>query len=341
MIYVCKKDFPGLGCKIGDEIEVERKEKGKFLIDGACLTDKEVVNEFFEMKRLKGWKYSPYSFSKMDSWKQCPKKYEYNYIIKPEMEYVPSPVLEKGILTHAVLEFATIDKLDEFTLDDEFKALSTKEAEKIISQALTFTDSSTIYKRIKSLKGLKVTEQEMFLGDKLQPVEKLEDALIRGFIDLLIYDEKKNICYIYDWKTGGKSKEALKKWPKPKDQLELYAIWANQVFGVKFIEAAFVYVEHDHIAKYTFNENEIPSLIEKFNNKINKIEEDTKFKKNLTQLCAWCDFKELCLGIDANREPRSITKEEIFSAGKGTPKKNKRSHKNTAFLNKIKERAIQ
>jgi len=340
MKYICKKDFPGLGCVVGDTVNIERKENNKMLIEDACLTDKEVVKDFFELKRLKGWKYSPYSFSKIDSWQQCPKKFEYNYIIKPEMEYVPSPVLEKGVLTHAILEFATINKLHKFEMNDEFKALKTKDAELIITQTLNYIENSADYKWIKAIKGLKITEQEMFLGNKLQPVENLEDALIRGFIDLLIYDEKTNSCFIFDWKTGGKSKENLLKWPKPKDQLELYAIWANKLFGVKFIETAFVYVEQNHMAKYTFNENEIPFLIKKFEDKIENIETDKTFSKNLTQLCAWCDFKELCLGIDAERDPRSISKEEIFSAGKGTPKQNRKNSKNTSFLNKIKARAI-
>lgn len=339
MKYICKKDFPGLSCVVGDIIDIERKDGDKMLIDGACLTDKSVVREFFELKRLEGWKYSPYSFSKMDSWQQCPKKFEYNYIIKPPRVEVPNPILEKGTLFHGLLEYATIDKLHEFEMEDEFKALTTKDAEKIINQAFNFIETSNDYKWIKAIKGLKITEQEMFLGNKLQPVEHLEDALIRGFIDLLIYDEKTNSCYIFDWKTGGKSKENLLKWPKPKDQLELYAIWANQVFDVKFIETAFVYVEQNHMAKYTFNEHEITYLIKKFEDKIDNIENDKNFPKNLTQLCAWCDFKELCLGIDAKRDPRSITKEEIFDAGKGTPKQNRRNLKNEAFLNKIKTRA--
>lgn len=338
--YVCIEPFPGVDAfGKNDIIEIEKLEDGNYVIDGAIQTDRETVYKHFKIVHLPGFTYAPYSHSKMETWVSCPKKFEWNYIIKPPRTEVPSPILEKGTLFHAVLEFDMVDKLDEFDIPDKFKALTKKDAEEIIGQALTFADESDIYNWIKGLAGKKVPEQEMFLGPKLEPVETLEESLIRGFIDLMIYDEESKACYIFDWKTGGKSKEDLKKWPKPKDQLELYAIWANQVFGAEHIETAFVYVEHDHMAKYVFESSDIPTLKKKFKDKINNIENDNKFEKNLSQLCAWCDFKEGCIGIDALRDPRSITKEEIMEAAKGTPKENKKSHKNTAFLNKIKARA--
>ena len=339
MKYECIKAFDGLGCSIGDVLEVERDTDGNYVIDGACSTSSEIVYEFFKKKSLDGWKYAPYSFSKMDSWVSCANKFNYNYIIRPPRTAKPSPILEKGTLFHAVLEFDCVDNLDNFEITDTFSALSIDDSEAIIGQALEFTVSSEIYKWIKSLDGLKVPEQEMFLGGALEPVETLEDSLIRGFIDLIIYDEDTNKCYIFDWKTGGKSKEALIKWPKPKDQLELYAIWAHQVFGATHIEAAFVYVEHEHKAQYTFMAADIPQLIKKFQYKINHIEKDQAFSKNLTTLCLWCDFKELCLGIPQDSDPYRMTKADVFEyAAKDKKRPNKPSSKNTAFLNKIKAR---
>lgn len=337
MKYECIKEFPPTGSVTGDFIDIVKQPNGEYLIDDVGLMDAETVYTHFKKYRLPGFKYSPYSHSKMESWSSCPKKFEFNYIIKPPRTYAPSPILEKGTLFHAILEFDMVDKLEQFDIPDKFDALTKEDAGKIIEQALEFSETSEIYSWIKSLPGEKVPEQEMFLGAKLEPVKTLEESLIRGFIDLIIWDEETKSCYIFDWKTGGKSKEALKKWPKPKEQLELYSIWANQVFGAEHIETAFVYVEHNHMAKYEFNSKDIPILKKKFLNKINSIENDTKFEKTLSQLCAWCDFKELCLGIPADKDPRSITKDEIFEAGRKRTRTNKSNSKNTAFLNKIKE----
>lgn len=337
--YKCIEDFPNTDAfKVGDILEIEKLADGSYVIDEAIKTDRETVYKHFRIVNVPGFEYAPYSHSKIDSWASCPKKFQFNYIINPPRIEVPNPVLEKGTLFHGILEFDMVDKLDKFELPDTFKALNKNDAEVIIGQALAFTEESEIYAWIKSLPGTKVSEQEIFLGVDLEPVDSMDKALIRGFIDLIIVDEKTKSCYIFDWKTGGKSKADLKKWPKPKDQLELYAVWANQKYGVDYIETAFVYVEHDHMAKYVFESKDIPALKAKFKTKINTIETDKIFQKNLTQLCAWCDFKEPCLGIDALRNPREITKDEIMQAGKGTPKENKHNHKNTAFLNKIRQK---
>jgi CRISPR/Cas system-associated exonuclease Cas4 (RecB family) len=340
MIYACIKDFPNTSIVVGDELEIIKLENGEYIIDGAITTDSTIVYEFFEKKKLKGVMYSPYSHSKMETWVSCPKKFEYNYIIKPPRVEIPNAILEKGTLFHAILEFDMVDKLDEFSINDKFKALNKSTANEIIEQALIFTDESKTYQWIKSLDGIKVTEQEMFLGVDLEPVQDISTALIRGFIDLLIYDEKTKTCYIFDWKTGGKSKESLEKWPKPKDQLELYAVWAEQNFDVASIITAFIYVEHDHIAKYHFKKNDISGLKKKFKDKISNIETDNTFSKNLSQLCAWCDFRTLCLGISIEREPRSITLDEIKVASKmvGVEKKNKENSKNKKFFDKIKQK---
>jgi CRISPR/Cas system-associated exonuclease Cas4 (RecB family) len=339
MKYECIKPFPPMGTEIGEIYDIEKQCDNTYVIEETGTVEGDVLYEFFKKKMIDGWKYAPYSHSRMESWVGCPKKFEYQYIIKPPRKSVPNPILEKGTLFHGILEFDMVDKLEEFDLPDKFKALSKEDAEKIIGQALNFSETSEIYIWIKDLPGGKVPEQEMFLGPKMEPVEDISEALIRGFIDLLIFDSETKSCYIFDWKTGGKSKEALKKWPKPKDQLELYAIWANQVFGATYIESAFVYVEHNHMAKYVFEEKDIPALKKKFLNKINNIEIDKQFNKNLTQLCAWCDFKELCLGLPADKNPRDITKDEIMAAGRGKPKENRKSHKNTAFLNKIRSKS--
>lgn len=343
--YICIKDFPNTHIKVGDEIEIKKLDNGEYIIDGAIQTTAEITYEYFKKKRLEGWQYSPYSHSKIETWVSCPKKFEWNYIIKPPRVEMPSPILEKGTLFHAVLEFHINDNLENFDIPDQFKALTSKDCEKIIEQALDFAETSSIYKWIKNLPGKKIPEQEIFLGAKLEPVETLEVSLIRGFIDLLVYDEKTNACYIFDWKTGGKSKEDLKKWPKPKDQLELYAVWANQVFGADYIETAFVYVEHDHMAKYIFEGSDIASLKKKFKDKIHNIETDNKFVKNLSQLCLWCDFKEICIGIPSNVDPRSLTKDDVFNSAKAFSKEQKptpiTNSKNSNFLAKIRDKSTK
>ena len=74
--------------------------------------------------------------------------------------------------------------------------------------------------------------------------------------------------------------------------------------------------------------------------KIDAIEKEQKFSETYTILCNYCDFKELCLGIPQDTDPKSMTKDDVFEYArkkKGT-KANKPSSKNNAFLNKLKSR---
>lgn len=342
MKYECIKDFDSTGSKVGDTIDIVKTNEG-YVIDECATLNSATTYEFFKKFKIPGFKYAPYSFSKIDKFASCPMAYNYNYIIRPPREQKQMPHLEAGSLMHRVLEFDCIGNLANFEPEDDLTSLTAEGAEKAINKVLKFIDESDIYEWIKSLKGEFVPEQEMFLGPDMKPVDTLEESLIRGFIDLIIWDEKTSSCYIFDWKSGGKSKDQLQKWPKPKDQLEMYAIWAYETYGAEHIECAFVYIEHEHMAKYAFSAADIPVLKKKFLSKIDAIEKEQKFPETYTILCLYCDFKELCLGIPQDTDPKSMTKDDVFDAArkkKGT-KVNKSNSKNSSFLSKIKAKNKQ
>lgn len=338
MKYSCIKDFDPTGSKVGDTIDIVKTNEG-YVIDECSTLTSETTYEFFKKFKIPGFKYAPYSFSKIDKFASCPMAYNYNYIIRPQRDQKQMPHLEAGTLIHSILEHAVIDNLENFEPEAELTSLTREGAEKAINKTLKFIDESDIYAYIKNLPGKKVPEQEMFLGADMKPVDTLEESLIRGFIDLIIWDEKTSSCYIFDWKSGGKSKDQLKKWPKPKDQLEMYAIWAYETYGAEHIEVAFVYVEHEHMAQYVYSAPDIPILKKKFLSKIDAIEKEQKFSETYTILCLYCDFKELCLGIPHDTDPKSMTKDDVFDAArkkKGKVKINNSNSKNSSFLNKIK-----
>ena len=190
MLYEVKKDIKELGLKQGDEVEIiKHKKSGTYYIelnDEVYELDSKTLYEYFKKKKLEGYKYAPYSFSKMDSWLKCPKKFYYSYIEKPDIEIQPSPILEKGTLFHAVLEYDIKDKLEDFSCDSKFEALTDEDIDNILEQACLFTEQSAIYKRIKKIQGKKYTELEFFLNKNLEPTDGYNSALLRGFIDLII-----------------------------------------------------------------------------------------------------------------------------------------------------------
>jgi CRISPR/Cas system-associated exonuclease Cas4 (RecB family) len=325
-----------LNFNIGDIVNIERNHDGYFIKDNKI--SKKELKTHFEKIKIEGFKYAPYSHSKIEVWNSCPKKFFYNYVSDIELIKIPSPILEKGVLFHSILEHDMKNNLNNFHIDEKFKALDNENISQIVDKSLKFISKSKIYNKIKLLKGTRLVEQNFYLGKNLEPVKNLESSLIQGYIDLLIYDEKNNKCYIYDWKTGGKSKDSLIKFPKPKNQLELYSIWAFQIFPkINEIHTGFVYVEQEHIANYTFKREDLTSLKNKFLQNIDKIENDTKFKKNITRLCAWCDFRELCLNLDITKDPKLFTEQDILKAAQ----KNRIKKPNNDLLKKLKNKGEQ
>jgi hypothetical protein len=51
------------------------------------------------------YKYTPYSHSKIETWKSCPRKFKYQYIDKLPVERVPQVHFDRGKLFHLLMEY--------------------------------------------------------------------------------------------------------------------------------------------------------------------------------------------------------------------------------------------
>ena len=51
-----------------------------------------------------GLRFAPYSFSKISTWKQCPRKFNYNYVQKLPKAQASAYALDRGKLIHLILE---------------------------------------------------------------------------------------------------------------------------------------------------------------------------------------------------------------------------------------------
>lgn len=117
------------------------------------------------------------------------------------------------------------------------------------------------------------------------------NVLFKGFIDLLQFDDSE--VHVIDWKTGGKSKENLQRFPKTTFQLDVYAYVAQKIFNPKRMIGKYVYVEHEYEHVVTnFNPRETWREI-LWN--IEEIEKTEIFNRNENVLCDWCDYRGLCL----------------------------------------------
>lgn len=255
---------------------------------------------------LQDFKFAPYSFSKVDTYISCPRKFKLSYIDKIKV-FKPSPILAKGSFIHTVIEHDIQGTMDEITVGKDFDQMDEGQQADAIAIVETFLEGPLYAEIVDGFKhddlqedNISLIEEEFYLDYKLRPASTKAEALLFGKIDFIVASEwddegeKYGHVSIYDWKSGGKSKEDLKKFPKKSDQLETYAIWGLQVFNPDEIKTGYVFVEHEHLTPYRFIRNGLRPLQRKLLDKIEKIETEEKFSKNETILCAWCDYIEHC-----------------------------------------------
>ncbi|HEG0266693.1 TPA: PD-(D/E)XK nuclease family protein [Campylobacter coli] len=220
---------------------------------------------------------SRYSFSKIDTYKKCPKQYYYRYIEKvPETQ--KNSALKKGSDIHEILEFHNTEKYNE--------VLNSKDPE-IQNIALRFIDSE-LGKEILSRNSLR--EFELFLDSNYEPCDK-DTAIFVGYIDRINTTE--NGLELIDYKTG-KYKE-----PSYQDftQLILYSLYMFKRLKLNEIKIRYVYVEHLLENTLSLTQDSVIYWQDNLNNQIKSIEksiESNTWSSKPNKLCPWCPYAGLC-----------------------------------------------
>ena len=219
-------------------------------------------------------KFSPYSYSKISTFESCKKKFDYTYITKIKLKPKYNEALLKGGAVHSILE-------------DYPEASSHKLAEKYYPSVKTWIESP----RGQSILTVPSQNEISFgLNSRLEPVEyKDKTAMFRGFIDRIFVKDSKIV--IMDYKTG--------KYREPQyqtyDQLMFYAVWFFQKFPeVLEIKIIYEYVEHLESNELDLHRDNLGNYKMQLVKLIHSIETCEDFSKNLTKLCDYCDYQELC-----------------------------------------------
>jgi RecB family exonuclease len=239
-------------------------------------------------------KFAPYSYSKIDTFIQCPRKFKLNYIDKINL-FSENKALEKGSRVHQIIELFEPTKYWKMPTFD-YKLLDEneqKEAEKI---ALDFI-SSEMGKSYIMHPGMLGHEIHMGLDKKLQPCNYYSsDAMLRGKIDYFMKYNK--TAHVVDWKTGKVKDQRY----MTNDQVMLYGIWCFNMFpDIDEVIADYVYVEHNEKHSFTFSRENYKNYTQNYASKIKAIETESEHPMNVGPLCNWCDYKKqgYCSGINS------------------------------------------
>jgi CRISPR/Cas system-associated exonuclease Cas4 (RecB family) len=205
-----------------------------------------------------------YSYSSIREFKQCPRKYYENKVLK-KWPFIETDATMYGKEVHKALE-DYVGKGVDLGKHSRFKGLA---------------DSIT------RIKGEKLVEFKMSLDYSLQPCDYFhQDVYLRGIADVIVLDREKGRAYVVDYKTGGA------KYPD-KEQLELMALMVFRYFPeITHVKAALLFVVHDVTITAEYHKKDAKPKWVNWVAKINEIEtarENDVWNEKNGPLCGWCN----------------------------------------------------
>ncbi|MDD3474844.1 MAG: PD-(D/E)XK nuclease family protein, partial [Candidatus Dojkabacteria bacterium] len=242
------------------------------------------------------------SYSQLNTYEDCPKKYKYSYVLKIPSK--PHASLSFGTTIHNTLkDFYTLVKESNEGLEgivekpDEKKLLELYETHWI---PIGY-DSKAHEKKRKSFGKIILKEFYHNLYSEDQRPYRLEESfsvhvgesVFVGKIDRIdIVDDsgEKLKVEIVDYKTGKVKNDANIK----KDlQLPLYALFAEEKLGLEVVGAKYVFIEHGEVVSVDVSDDRKVQARERIVEIIDKIKEKN-FSPTPGYLCRYCDYNVVC-----------------------------------------------
>lgn len=193
---------------------------------------------------------TPWSFSKIKSFEQCPKKFYHLKIAKDYKE----PETEAMLYGTAVHEAAEEYIRDGKPLPPEYDYIKAP------------LDS------LNMKQGNKLCEYEMGLTADLEPCGFWDDdCWYRGIADLVILDEENKTAWVVDYKTGKNTRYA------DKGQLELMALCVFKHFpDIETVRGGLLFVVCNELIRETYGKDQAGKMWEKWLADYNRMEQAWK-----------------------------------------------------------------
>ena len=210
-----------------------------------------------------------FSPNMLKTFEECPKKYEFRYIIKMNVPQSVS-VFEKGKKIHALAHYYLRgDNIDKFL------------------PTLTL-EEKIIWNKLLNNKYF----QKKYVNSEYNLTSRIGDFWIGGRLDAFMKEE--NNYFILDYKTG-----AIPKNPEEDFQTSIYLLCANEIlkkgWGNNY-KLNFVYIDlkNDNSIIINFNETKKTTYESNIISICNKIEQTQTFTKN-NNACKHCEYSKFCV----------------------------------------------
>jgi putative RecB family exonuclease len=243
-----------------------------------------------------------YSHSKLAAYQQCPRKYKFRYI-----DEIPPPIrsieLHLGTTVHSALEKLYADaRRGQVTLLDDLLTFFQDKWDEGYSPQMRIVRSKTTARTYlemgrQMLKDYHWTFHPFTQTATLELEEKFifplsEGQEIRGIIDRLAKSEDGTL-EIHDYKTS-------RRLPTSEQvandvQLSLYEIAIRHRWPeTQQISLIWHYLAFDKEIKITKTPQQLETVKRSTLGLIRRIEATTSFPVQVSPLCNWCEYKEIC-----------------------------------------------
>ena len=259
-----------------------------------------------------------YSFSQLQLFAQCPRKYQFRYIDKIEKEFESSADLILGNAVHETLEHL-YNKVNVFTVptEDDVVNYFHETRKKLFAEATK--DKELQIKWDNSLEDY-IRRGEMYVRQYYQKFAPFTDVKViwteinltfdlddsgqmkfRGFVDRI--DKEGDTFIINDYKTGKKLPPEQKE--EYVEQLTLYGLGVQQKYAKYFknLKARLFYLHFDLVDEREITDTNIQTVVKKYSDLIEKVEHK-KFSYNMWDKksfepvqgpqCQYCEYKSIC-----------------------------------------------
>jgi putative RecB family exonuclease len=246
----------------------------------------------------------PYSFSRVTTFEQCPRRYRYRYLdgVQEGFDSVESFM---GRQVHATIEwlYGERDKGRKPAADETVEWYCA-------SWDAAIAAGPRLVRVVKDgapLEGYRRSGAEMlsrfhktrFTSDRLETVGNEHHFLVtigaryqfQGYIDRLARDQAGTL-HIIDYKTGRKSGRGFSG--REAEQLEAYAVALFATEPIEEIELVVEYLRIGERARKRIRREESAAVQESLVARIESLESSTVFPPNPGILCRWCGYNDFC-----------------------------------------------
>jgi putative RecB family exonuclease len=243
-----------------------------------------------------------YSHSKLATFQQCLQKYKFRYV-----DEIPSPIrsieLHLGTTVHSALEKVYADaRLGQVTSLDDLLAFFREKWDEGYSPQLRIvrakTTASTYFDLGRQmLKDYHWSFHPFAQSTTLELEEKFlfplsEQYDVRGIIDRLARNADGSL-EIHDYKTSRRLPNSAQV--SNDVQLALYEVAIRHRWPeTGNISLIWHYLAFDKEIKITKTAQQLETVKQNALGLIQRIETTTSFPVNVTPLCNWCEYKEIC-----------------------------------------------